>query len=116
MIKFKNEQMFDKFIDKIVDLSSITYEDIINFASENNLQYGIAALDEDNDTLYICTNENECFLQSNGEISKCRGKYVTFLKDEDYSAMNLEMNNDLEDILSYKRDIICINTPFFEEG
>ena len=101
MIKFKNENYFTKFINEIDDLTSITYEDIIDFANLYKLSYGIVKFDEDKDTLYINTNENECFIQTNGEAIKCRGIYTTLQKDNDFDGMNIQLNKDLEDIFSY---------------
>lgn len=115
MIRFKREQYFLQFINYFSDLTSITYEDIIDFATSNKLSYGIVSFNEEKDTLYLNTNDSECYIETNGDAIKCRGKYATLQKEGDYESMNNELNNDLEDIVRGNKDIICINNPFFEE-
>lgn len=115
MLKFKQKDIFNKFLNQIGDITKTTYNDLIKFSEENNLKYGIISFDEDKDTLYIKTNDDECFIETNGEAENCKGKYLDLVENNDYEALNNALNEDAETIINGKLDIVCINQPFVEE-
>ncbi|WP_034447524.1 hypothetical protein [Butyrivibrio sp. AE2032] len=115
MLRFKLEKTFLLFKKTYKNLSTVTYDDIVEFSEENGLSYGIARFDEIKDTLYIKTNEDECFIASNGEPEKCTGKYIYLASTEDYEGINQALNDDLKDIICGNRDIVCVNNPILLE-
>ena len=115
MMKFKTESCFREFLLFIKEVSKTTYEDITTFAEDHHLRYGIVCLDEENDSLYVKTNTDGCFIAPNGEVELCTGKYIALVSDCDYASVKLEVNKDLETILHGDLDIVCINKPFEEE-
>lgn len=115
MLKFRKKEVFERFFEEANDITKTTYEDIIKFSEKNRLSYGIISYDEDNDTLYVKTNTDQCFIATNGEAQNCKGKYLTFVENEDYEFLNKSLNEDANIIINGKLDIACINKPFVNE-
>lgn len=118
MIKCKNETIYNLFKDFYLKIkrndNNFTYNEIIKFCKENNLEYGIVNLE--NNELNLYTNKGYLYIKSNGEIGDGKGNYSKFNNDDpDLEEMDNDIKNDINSINNVEKDIICINAPILEE-